>query len=65
VWSLGGLKTTPQLAPGEHRTVGGSYLVGAGVGGGGGDRDPRANSLRRVAATRERVVLSLVEEEEE
>jgi hypothetical protein len=22
-WSIGGLKTTPQLAPGEHRTVGG------------------------------------------
>ena len=24
VWFLGGLKDTPQLAPGEHRTVGGS-----------------------------------------
>ena len=37
--SLGGLKTTPQLAPGEHRTVGGS------------NRTPRHTSPRGMGLT--------------
>ena len=37
--SLGGLKTTPQLAPGEHRTVGGS------------NRTPRHTSPRGIGET--------------
>ena len=39
MWSLGGLKPTPQLAPGEHRTVGGS------------NRTPRHISPRGIGET--------------
>jgi hypothetical protein len=39
VWCLGGLKNTPQLAPGEHRTVGGS------------NRTPGHTSTRGVGLT--------------
>ena len=39
MWSLGGLKTTPQQAPGEHRTVGGSK------------RTPRHTSPRGMGLT--------------
>ena len=39
MWSLGGLKITPQLAPGEHRTVGGS------------NRTPRHTSARGMGET--------------
>ena len=39
MWSLGGFKTTPQLATGEHRTVGGS------------NRTPRHTSPRGMGLT--------------